>query len=100
MVGHLLRVTVPAEVEFDWDAGGFDVGVSRRRVAIPAGSTTFTRAVETCDAARINSTGDTTIGDGERRIGRAVSRGRSGAAPTRAVGRQRDHDEPPSWVCR
>jgi len=27
-VGHLLRVTVPAEVEFGWHAGGFEVGVS------------------------------------------------------------------------
>jgi ADP-ribosyl-[dinitrogen reductase] hydrolase len=41
-VGHLLRVTVPAEVEFGWDAGGFEVGVSCHRVPIPAGSTTFT----------------------------------------------------------
>jgi hypothetical protein len=45
-VGHLLRVTVPAEVEFGWDAGGFEVGVSCHRVPIPAGSTTFTRAVD------------------------------------------------------
>ena len=45
-VGHLLRVTVSAEVEFGWDAGGFEVGVSCHRVPIPAGSTTFTRAVD------------------------------------------------------
>jgi hypothetical protein len=45
-VGHLLRVPVPAEVEFGWDAGGFEVGVSCHRVPIPAGSTTFTRAVD------------------------------------------------------
>jgi hypothetical protein len=45
-VGHLLRVTVPAEVEFGCDAGGFEVGVSAHRVPIPAGSTTFTRAVD------------------------------------------------------
>ncbi len=44
-VGHLLRVTVPAEVEFGWDAGGFEVGVSSQRVPIPADSTIFTRAV-------------------------------------------------------
>lgn len=41
-----LRVRVPAEVEFGWDAGGFEVGVSRHRALIPAGSTTFTRAVD------------------------------------------------------
>jgi hypothetical protein len=35
-VGHLLRVTVPAQVEFGWDAGGFAVGVSCHRVPIPA----------------------------------------------------------------
>jgi hypothetical protein len=35
-VGHLLRVTVPADVEFGWDAGGFEVGVSCHRVPIPA----------------------------------------------------------------
>jgi hypothetical protein len=35
-VGHLPRVTVPAEVEFGWDAGGFEVGVSCHRVPIPA----------------------------------------------------------------
>jgi len=45
-VGHLLRVTVPFEVEFGWDAGGFEVGVSCRRVLISAGWTTFTRAVD------------------------------------------------------
>ena len=45
-VGHLLAVTVPTEVEFGWDAGGFEVGVSCHRVPIPAGSTTFTRAVD------------------------------------------------------
>jgi len=45
-VGHLLRVRVPAEVEFGWDAGGFEVGVSCHRVPIPAGSTTFTRPVD------------------------------------------------------
>jgi len=46
-VGHLLlRVTVPAEVEFGWDAGGFEVGVSCDRVPIRAGATTFTRAVD------------------------------------------------------
>src|SRR6478736_7594785 len=31
-VGHLLRVTVPAEVEFGWDAGGFEVSVSAHRI--------------------------------------------------------------------
>src|SRR6476659_6609949 len=37
-VGHLLlRVTVPFEVEFGWDAGGFEVGVSCHRVPILAG---------------------------------------------------------------
>ena len=42
-----LRVTVPAEVEFGWDAVGFEVGVSCHRVPIPAaGSTTFTQAVD------------------------------------------------------
>ena len=45
-VGHLLRVTVPFEVEFGWDAGGFEVGVSCDRVPIRAGATTFTRAVD------------------------------------------------------
>src|SRR5271166_2313673 len=30
-VGYLLRVTVPAEVEFGWDAGGFKVSVSCHR---------------------------------------------------------------------
>jgi hypothetical protein len=45
-VGHLLAVTVSAEGEFGWDAGGFEVGVSCRRVPIPAGWTTFTRAVD------------------------------------------------------
>ena len=40
-VGHLLRVTVPAEVEFGWDAGGFEVGVSFHRVPIPAGHDHF-----------------------------------------------------------
>ena len=45
-VGHLPRVTVPAEVEFGWDAGSFEFGVSAHRVPIPAGSTTFTRAVD------------------------------------------------------
>jgi hypothetical protein len=45
-VGHLQRVTVPAEVEFGWDAGGFEVGVSCHRGPDPAGSTTFTRAVD------------------------------------------------------
>ena len=51
-VGHLLPVTVSAEVEFGWDAGSFEVGVSGHRVPIPVGSTTFTRAVDpvTCDA--------------------------------------------------
>ena len=45
------RVTVPAEVEFDWDAGVFDR--RRDRAAGPdPGSTTFSRAVDfvTCDA--------------------------------------------------
>ena len=45
-VGHLLAVTVPFEVEFGWDAGGFEVGVSCDRVPIRAGATTFTRAVD------------------------------------------------------
>jgi hypothetical protein len=43
-VSHPLRVTVPAE--FGWDAVGFEVGVSCRRVLISAGLTTFTRAVD------------------------------------------------------
>ena len=43
---NLPRVTVPAEVEFGWDAVGFEVGVSCHRVPIPAGSTTFTPAVD------------------------------------------------------
>jgi hypothetical protein len=29
-------MTVPFEVEFGWDAGGFEVGVSCHRVPIPA----------------------------------------------------------------
>ena len=40
-VGHLLRVTVPAEVEFGWDAGGFEVGVSCHRARSRPGSTAF-----------------------------------------------------------
>ena len=39
-------MTVPAEVEFGWDAGGFEVCMSAHRVPIPAGWTTFTRAVD------------------------------------------------------
>ena len=35
-VGHLLRMTVIAEVEFGRDAGGFEVSVSSHRVLIPA----------------------------------------------------------------
>ena len=35
-VGHLLRMTVIAEVEFGRDAGGFEVSVSSHRDLIPA----------------------------------------------------------------
>ena len=40
-VGHLLRVTVPAEVEFDWDAGGLEVGVSCHRARTWCGHGVF-----------------------------------------------------------
>jgi hypothetical protein len=51
---HLLRVTVPAEVESGWDAGGFEVGVSCHSPAASVGHADAGRACSTrgCRAAR------------------------------------------------
>jgi uncharacterized spore protein YtfJ len=50
-------VTVPAEVEFGWDAGGFEVGVSCHRVPIPAGAATGSDWVVVPDATLVLTVG-------------------------------------------